>query len=83
MTNLALAISIDPEFASLAKELVFMGAQSESADRRSRIRKSPATRIQYLVRSGSGSHRAAGTVEKDRLHHGRHFGEDQNDQRID
>lgn len=26
MTNLALAISIDPEFASLAKELVFMGA---------------------------------------------------------
>jgi len=26
MTNLALAISIDPEFVSLAKELVFMGA---------------------------------------------------------
>jgi purine nucleosidase len=26
MTNLALAISIDPEFASLAEELVFMGA---------------------------------------------------------
>jgi len=26
MTNLAFAISIDPEFASLAKELVFMGA---------------------------------------------------------
>src|SRR6202451_2173685 len=26
MTNMALAISIDPEFASLAKELVFMGA---------------------------------------------------------
>src|SRR5216684_3858403 len=26
MTNLALAISIDPEFASLAKELAFMGA---------------------------------------------------------
>jgi len=26
MTNLALAISIDPQFASLAKELVFMGA---------------------------------------------------------
>jgi inosine-uridine nucleoside N-ribohydrolase len=26
MTNLALAISIDPEFAKLAKELVFMGA---------------------------------------------------------
>jgi purine nucleosidase len=26
MTNLALAISLDPEFASLAKELIFMGA---------------------------------------------------------
>jgi purine nucleosidase len=26
MTNLALAISIDPEFAGLAKELIFMGA---------------------------------------------------------
>src|SRR5258708_18483999 len=25
MTNLALAVSIDPEFAGLAKELVFMG----------------------------------------------------------
>ena len=28
MTNLALAISIDPEFASLAKELVFMGGSA-------------------------------------------------------
>ncbi len=34
MTNLALAISIDPEFARLAKELVFMGASlnPETAD---------------------------------------------------
>jgi inosine-uridine nucleoside N-ribohydrolase len=34
MTNLALAISIDPEFASLAKELVFMGGSlnPETAD---------------------------------------------------
>jgi inosine-uridine nucleoside N-ribohydrolase len=29
MTNIALAISIDPEFAALAKELVFMGASLE------------------------------------------------------
>ena len=31
MTNLALAISIDPEFASLVKELVFMGASLNPA----------------------------------------------------
>lgn len=31
MTNLALAISIDPEFAGLAKELVFMGASLNPA----------------------------------------------------
>ncbi len=38
MTNLALAISIDPEFASLAKELVFMGASLNPQTDGSRIR---------------------------------------------
>ena len=31
MTNLAVAISIDPEFAALAKELVFMGGSLNAA----------------------------------------------------
>ena len=32
MTNIALAISIDPDFAGLAKELVFMGGQLKTGD---------------------------------------------------
>ena len=35
MTNLALAISIDPEFAGLAKELIFMGGSFKPVDGRS------------------------------------------------
>jgi len=38
MTNLALAISIDPQFSKLAQELVFMGGKPESADGQSRVR---------------------------------------------
>ena len=45
MTNLALAITIDPEFASLAKELVFMGASLNPQHRRSRVREHAAPRI--------------------------------------
>jgi purine nucleosidase len=45
MTNLALAISIDPGFAALAKELVFMGASLAPKNYRSRIRQHSAPRI--------------------------------------
>ena len=45
MTNLALAISIDPQFPELAEELVFMGGSLEPADRRSGVRQQSASRI--------------------------------------
>ena len=76
MTNLALAISIDPEFPQLAKELVFMGASLNPQTTDPGVRQHSAARIQHLVRSGSGPHCAARAVEKDRLHPGGHFGED-------
>ena len=59
------------------------GRQPESADYRSRVHQHSPARIQSLVRSGSGSHYAAGAVEKDRLHPRGYFGEDENDRRID
>ena len=83
MTNLALAITIDPEFPILAKELVLHGRQSESAHRRSRIREHSAPRIQPLVRSGSRAYRAHCTMEEDRLHDCRYLGKDTHDSRPD
>jgi inosine-uridine preferring nucleoside hydrolase len=79
MTNLALALSIDPELPKLAKELVFMGGEPQSADNRPRIHQYAEEGIQSLVRSGGGSQRSAGSVEKDRLHVGRYFREDEDD----
>ena len=79
MTNLALAISIDPEFPSLAKELVFMGASLNPQTADPEFANTSPPRIQSLVRSGSGSHCAAGSMEKDCLHAGRYFREDEND----
>ena len=83
MTNLALAISIDPEFPQLAKELVFMGASLNPQTTDPEFINTPAARIQHLVRSRSGPHCVARAVEKDDLHDGGHLGEDQNDSRPD
>ena len=81
MTNLALAISIDPEFAGLGERIGADGRQPESEDGRSGIREHTAPRIQSVVRSGSGAHCADSAVEKDRRDHRRYFGEDAPDQR--
>ena len=73
MTNLALAISLDPEFAGLAEELVFMGGSLNPETRRPGVRQQSASRIQFLVRSGGRAHRAARAVEEDRLHPDRYL----------
>ena len=79
MTNLALDISIDPEFVLLAKELVFMGGSFNLRILRSRVRQHSNSRVYLLVRSGSGSHCAACAVEEDCLHAGGYFGENEID----
>ena len=45
MTNLALAISIDPQFPELAATTGFHGGQSRSADRRSGVREQSTPRV--------------------------------------
>ena len=50
MTNLALAISIDPEFAESGKRIGVHGRKPQSENRRSRIYQHAPPRIQSLVR---------------------------------
>ena len=76
MTNLALAISIDPQFPELAQELVFMGGSLSPQTDDPGVRQQSAARIQFLVRSRSRADRVARAVEEDRLHAGGHFDQD-------
>ena len=76
MTNLALAISLDPQFARAGAGTGLYGRKPESADQRPGVRKQSASRIQFLVRSGSRAHRAAGAVEEDHMHAGGHLDQD-------
>ena len=76
MTNLALAISIDPQFPELAQELVFMGGSLNPATNDPGIREQPAARIQFLVRSRGGGNRAARNVEENHLHTDGYFDQD-------
>ena len=55
LTNIALAISIDPDFAELTRASSSWAAASP-ADRRPRVRHAPAPRVQLLVRSRSRAH---------------------------
>ena len=73
LTNIALAISIDPEFAALTQGHRRHGRQPQSANRRSRIRHQSTSRIQLLVRSRSRPHRASRRLAPHRRHHRRHF----------
>ena len=59
LTNIALAISIDPEFARLTQGHRDHGRQHESADGRSGVCEQSAARVQLLVRSGGRAYRAA------------------------
>jgi hypothetical protein len=76
MTNLALALSLDPHFAELSKGLGIHGRQSEPADRRPGIRQRSAARIQPVVRPRGGPHRAARALAVDCLHDRGCIGED-------
>jgi purine nucleosidase len=67
LTNIALALSIDPEFATLTKGIT---------DRRPGVCDPSAPRVQLLVRPRSRAHRLPRALASHRSHHGRHFSED-------
>ncbi len=80
MTNLALAISIDPEFAGLAKELVFMGASLSPQTDDPEFTNTPRREFNLWFDPEAAHIVLAGSLEQDCLHPGGYFREDAHDQ---
>jgi hypothetical protein len=76
MTNLALAISIDPDFPELAQELVFMGGSLSPQTDDPEFVNNPRHEFQFLVRSRGSTDRATRAVEEDRVYAGGHLDQD-------
>ena len=57
LTNIALAVSIEPEICRTDQRDRRHGRQLEPTDGRRGVCDQPAPRVQFLVRSGGGSHR--------------------------
>ena len=72
MTNLALAISLDPEFPSLAKELVFMGASLSPQTDDPNLSTPPAANSTSGLTRGR-PHRPPRPLAKNHLHPGRYL----------
>ena len=73
MTNLAMALTLDPQFAELVERISADGQQSQPAQRQSRICHQSAPRIQSMVRSRGFAHRIASALAEHSSHHGRRF----------
>ena len=83
LTDLALAQSIDPDFASLSQGTGCDGRQHPPANEGPRIPGRAASRIQFLDGSRGGAPRVARAVASGDGDHGRYFGEDAHDQSAD
>ncbi len=83
MTNLALAISIDPEFPRLAKELVFMGASLSPQTDDPEFINTPRREFNIWFDPEAAHIVLRAPWKKIDLHHGGYFREDQNDDRAD
>ena len=68
MTNIALAISIDPEFPKLAKELVFMGASLNPQTDNPEFRNTPRHEFNIWFDPEAAHITLARTVEENSLH---------------
>ena len=79
MTNLALAISIDPEFASLAKELVFMGGSASPKTNDPEFVNTPRHEFNFWFDPEAAHIVLRAPWKKARLHDGGHFCEDSAD----
>ena len=80
LTDIALAIRLDPEFPRLVKEFVFMGGSFSPPLGQlffRRIRQQSPARVQPVVGRGGGADRPARTLEADHLHAHGHFAQDE------
>ena len=75
LTNIALAISIDPGFAALTKGLIVMGGSldPQTSDPEFFSSASSSPRIQFLVRSRVRAHRSPRRVAAHRRHYRRYL----------
>ena len=83
MTNLALAISIDPQFPELAQQLVFMGGSLGPQTDDPEFVNNPRHEFNFWFDPEAAQIVLARTVEEDRLHPDRHFHQDAPDPRHD
>jgi purine nucleosidase len=70
LTNIALAIAIDPEFASLTKGIALMGGSLNPQTDDPEFAGQPAPRVQFLVRSRGRAYCAARRLAAHRRDHG-------------
>ena len=76
MTNLALAITIDPEFPRLAKELVFMGASLSPQTTDPEFVNTPRREFNLWFDPEAAHIVLNARLEKDCVHSGGYFGKD-------
>ena len=81
MTNLALAISLDPQFPELAKELVFMGGSLSPQTDNPEFANNPRHEFNFWFDPEAAEDRPARALEEDRLYAHRHFRQDSHDAR--
>ena len=79
MTNLALAISLDPQFPELAQELVFMGGSLSPQTDNPEFANNPRHEFNFWFDPGGGGDCVARAVEEDRVHADRYFDQDSRD----
>ena len=73
LTNIALALSIDPDFAAAHPGHRHHGRQPQPHHQRSRVHHRSAPRVQLLVRSRGRPHHAACALASHRSHHRRYL----------
>ena len=76
MTNLAVAISIDPEFPALAQELVFMGGSLDPETDDPEFARNPTHEFNFWFDPEAAVCGTARALEKDSVHADRYFPED-------
>ena len=76
MTNLALAVAMDPEFPKLARELIFMGGSLSPQTDDPEFLNAPRHEFNFWFDPRSRAHRIACALDKDGLHLDGYFGQD-------
>ena len=83
LTNLALAQAIDPDFASLAKELIVMGGSLAPVTNDPEFTTTPRREFNFWIDPEAVDSRPACRLAAHRRNHRRYFGEDADEQGTD